>query len=400
VGRGICVPRHQLPGRPGVISQAAGEDRAAVVAHASGVADGHQLRREPSGSERRHHVGGHRVPQRARDRLGRHRRSRPGNDLARRRHSLDQQRPSDTGLDRRHGPGSGTSATGRLPQHAVHQRQRRKRERQRHPATDSCRRHQHHGQDDGRRWHADKQAAVAPPPRRSRRRPSHPQRNLRRPPPCRPPPVRAARHCRRQGPRAGVATDLAAGDFGAWVVQMQQALRGEQESDVPCNGCTACCSSSQFVHIGPDETDTLAHIPSGLLFPAPRLPRGHMVLGYDEHGRCPMLADNGCSIYEHRPITCRTYDCRIFPASDVVHRPARERAVPRHDELRSAHHRERLVRDHGPRARARHQLLRHRQPLRRPERRRAPPRRSSATGSRRAAAAARRSCSRPRCSAR
>ena len=115
-----------------------------------------------------------------------------------------------------------------------------------------------------------------------------------------------------------MATDLAAGDFGAWVVQMQQALRGEQESDVPCNGCTACCSSSQFVHIGPDETDTLAHIPSGLLFPAPRLPRGHMVLGYDEHGRCPMLADNGCSIYEHRPITCRTYDCRIFPASDVV----------------------------------------------------------------------------------
>ena len=43
-----------------------------------------------------------------------------------------------------------------------------------------------------------------------------------------------------------------------------------------------------------------------------------MVLGYDEHGRCPMLADNGCSIYEHRPVTCRTYDCRIFPASDVV----------------------------------------------------------------------------------
>jgi hypothetical protein len=99
---------------------------------------------------------------------------------------------------------------------------------------------------------------------------------------------------------------------------MQRALRGEQESDVPCNGCTACCSSAQFVHIGPDETDTLAHIPPGLLFPAPRLPRGHVVLGYDERGRCPMLADNGCSIYEHRPVTCRTYDCRIFPASDVV----------------------------------------------------------------------------------
>ncbi|MGZ4672350.1 MAG: YkgJ family cysteine cluster protein [Ilumatobacteraceae bacterium] len=110
-------------------------------------------------------------------------------------------------------------------------------------------------------------------------------------------------------------TDLEAGDFGSWLAQMQGALRGEHGSDVPCNGCTACCTSSQFVHIGPDETDTLAHIPPELLFPAPRLPRGHMLLGYDERGHCPMLIDNRCSIYEHRPVTCRTYDCRIFPAT-------------------------------------------------------------------------------------
>jgi hypothetical protein len=79
--------------------------------------------------------------------------------------------------------------------------------------------------------------------------------------------------------------------------------------------------SSQFVPIGPDETDTLAHIPAELLFPAPRLPRGHVLLGYDERGQCPMLVDGGCSIYEHRPRTCRAYDCRIFPAAglDVDH---------------------------------------------------------------------------------
>ena len=52
--------------------------------------------------------------------------------------------------------------------------------------------------------------------------------------------------------------------------------------------------------------------------------------------------------------------------------------------------------DHGPRARAGHQLLRHRQRLRR--RRRAPSR-SSAAGSPRAAAGARRSCSPPRSTA-
>jgi Fe-S-cluster containining protein len=110
---------------------------------------------------------------------------------------------------------------------------------------------------------------------------------------------------------------LPAGRFSTWLAGMQDALRGEADSDVPCDGCTACCTSSQFVHIGPGETDTLAHIPSGLLFPAPRLPRGNVLLGYDENGHCPMLVDGRCSIYEHRPQTCRTYDCRIFPATGI-----------------------------------------------------------------------------------
>lgn len=118
---------------------------------------------------------------------------------------------------------------------------------------------------------------------------------------------------------AGTQEDgpLAAGEFSAWLTGMQAALRGEAASDVPCNGCTACCTSSQFVHFGPDEEDALGHIPAGLLFPAPLRPVGHFVLGYDENGHCPMLIDGRCSIYEHRPRTCRTYDCRVFPAACV-----------------------------------------------------------------------------------
>jgi Fe-S-cluster containining protein len=112
-------------------------------------------------------------------------------------------------------------------------------------------------------------------------------------------------------------TEVAAGEFSSWMTEIRGAIRGEHGSDVPCGGCTACCTSSQFVHIGPDETDTLEHIPVSLLFPAPRLPRGHVVMGYDERGRCPMLIDNRCSIYEHRPRSCRTYDCRVFPAAGV-----------------------------------------------------------------------------------
>ena len=30
-----------------------------------------------------------------------------------------------------------------------------------------------------------------------------------------------------------------------------------------------------------------------------------------------MLVDEQCSIYEHRPKTCRTYDCRVFPAAGL-----------------------------------------------------------------------------------
>lgn len=113
------------------------------------------------------------------------------------------------------------------------------------------------------------------------------------------------------------APALPAGDFGPWLDAMEAALDGTEAADVPCGTCTACCTSAQFVHIGPDESDTLAHVPEALRFPAPGLPAGHVLLGYDERGHCPMLVDGACSIYAHRPRACRTYDCRVFPAAGV-----------------------------------------------------------------------------------
>ncbi len=111
--------------------------------------------------------------------------------------------------------------------------------------------------------------------------------------------------------------ELAAGNFSSWLSGMRQALHGEGVSDVPCESCTACCTSSQFVHIGPDEIETLARVPRQLLFGAPGLPKGHVVMGYDELGHCPMLVDGGCSIYEDRPRACQIYDCRVFPAAGL-----------------------------------------------------------------------------------
>lgn len=40
-------------------------------------------------------------------------------------------------------------------------------------------------------------------------------------------------------------------------------------------------------------------------------------MGYDEKGHCPMWRAEGCSIYAHRPQTCRDFDCRIFTATGI-----------------------------------------------------------------------------------
>jgi Fe-S-cluster containining protein len=117
---------------------------------------------------------------------------------------------------------------------------------------------------------------------------------------------------------ADAADPLDAGRVGPWLAQLGAALRGEADADVPCDGCTACCRASQFVPIGPDE----------LLFPVPGR-SGHVLLGYDDHGHCPMLVEDGCSVYAHRPRACRTYDCRAYAAAGVEPDPDTQADVAR-----------------------------------------------------------------------
>jgi Fe-S-cluster containining protein len=109
-----------------------------------------------------------------------------------------------------------------------------------------------------------------------------------------------------------------AGAFAEWADRTRRAQEGDGDAEVPCDGCTACCRSSFFVHIGPDETAALRRIPRELLFRAPGLPAGYMVLGYDERGHCPMLVDDRCSIYDDRPQTCRKFDCRVLSAAGLA----------------------------------------------------------------------------------
>jgi uncharacterized protein len=111
--------------------------------------------------------------------------------------------------------------------------------------------------------------------------------------------------------------ELDAGEFSSWLNEVTSALRGDRSSDVPCAGCTACCTASQFIHVGPAETQALARIPPEFLFPAPGLPPGHVIIGYDDFGRCPLVGGAGCSIHDDRPHACRAYDCRLFAAVGI-----------------------------------------------------------------------------------
>ena len=110
-----------------------------------------------------------------------------------------------------------------------------------------------------------------------------------------------------------------AGSFSECLRSTEASLRsGNGGAEVPCGTCRGCCRSSMFIHIKPEETRTIQRIPRALLFPAPGLPKGNVLLGYDDKGQCPMLVGNECSIYEDRPQTCRDYDCRVFSATGIA----------------------------------------------------------------------------------
>lgn len=122
---------------------------------------------------------------------------------------------------------------------------------------------------------------------------------------------------------------ISAGSFSDWLKRFRRSLRTGSGMKVNCGDCNACCRASQFIHIRPDETRTIARIDKRLQFPAPGLPKGNLVLGYDDQGCCPMLKGGRCSIYDNRPMTCRTYDCRLFAAAGIPAGGGEKRLVNR-----------------------------------------------------------------------
>jgi uncharacterized protein len=110
---------------------------------------------------------------------------------------------------------------------------------------------------------------------------------------------------------------LPAGDFSAWLREMRAALASRGGMDVACGSCRGCCVSSYYVKVRANETAAAQAIGESNLEPGPPGDPGSRLLGYQPNGHCLMLRDGNCSIYAHRPETCRSYDCRVYAAAGM-----------------------------------------------------------------------------------
>jgi uncharacterized protein len=105
--------------------------------------------------------------------------------------------------------------------------------------------------------------------------------------------------------------------FAAWLRATIDTLEKDVPADVPCGSCNACCRTFHQIHLRPGEKRARKRLPKDFLSPAPGLPPGYILLGYTADGACPVLVGGRCTIYEDRPLVCRTYDCRIYAATEV-----------------------------------------------------------------------------------
>jgi Fe-S-cluster containining protein len=106
--------------------------------------------------------------------------------------------------------------------------------------------------------------------------------------------------------------------FAAWLRATRATLEKDVPADVPCGACNACCRTFHQIHLRPGERRARRRLPREYLSVAPGLPPGYLLLGYDETGACPVLVGGRCTVYEDRPLVCRTYDCRMYAATGIA----------------------------------------------------------------------------------
>lgn len=86
------------------------------------------------------------------------------------------------------------------------------------------------------------------------------------------------------------------------VMASMQDVAGGSAAKVPCQGCRECCWHHRVdVYPGLEPTEGLDVV--------------HTASGYSlrkrADGACVHLGEGGCTVYDRRPLACRSYDCRI-----------------------------------------------------------------------------------------
>lgn len=97
-------------------------------------------------------------------------------------------------------------------------------------------------------------------------------------------------------------------------INLTSSISSEPIQEVPCGSCTLCCQVLS-PYLTPEEVASglypisLIQPSAAQLFDNPEI--GPIVALYRKpEGGCSMFVDGKCSIYDHRPLACRQFDCR------------------------------------------------------------------------------------------
>jgi len=93
-------------------------------------------------------------------------------------------------------------------------------------------------------------------------------------------------------------------------IWLRRRAKGIDMSDVPCNGCRACCQGEVLI-LHPEMGDKpWEYICRTMRNPLTR--KLDFALAQQDNGDCIYLGPDGCTNYANRPAICREFDCRKF----------------------------------------------------------------------------------------
>ncbi len=101
-------------------------------------------------------------------------------------------------------------------------------------------------------------------------------------------------------------------------------MPSSEKTDVPCNGCTECCKSGQGLFLHPEHGDVIESYRHRVITDQTT---GNPVflLATETNGHCVYLGPFGCTIYDRRPLLCRSFDCRQHYRQHYLMLPRQDR---------------------------------------------------------------------------